>query len=212
MKVINLFLPLFFLACARAPSVPREYTVDLLDVEYVIFDTREGIYPNHALILENPNNPYAQLEIRLNDDNKFSYVFRGNNAARFYAWATALNFAGANGEEQFRVGQRLVDLAAEETADPLRSATLLNMAREAYVACYDFFFYENLDAGEGRREQVGFLAFRQLTDTNLFNTTDFEEFSGRVTVTTNPDGQNIYIKEKDLRGFDRDARDEEERN
>ena len=211
MKAISLVLPLVLFACTSGPPVPREYAVDLLEVEYVIFDTKEGIYPDHALILQNPHNPYAQLDIRLNDENKFSYVFRGNNAARFYAWATALNFAGANGEEQFRVGQRLADLAAEETADPRRSTTLLNMARQAYLACYDFFFYDTLDAS-GSREQVGFLAFTQLTDTNIFNTTDFEEFSGRVTVTTNPDGQNIYIKEEDLRKFDRDARNEEEGN
>ena len=212
MKTIITLALIFILSTCTTDPLPREYIIDLLEVEYVIFNTNEGIYPHHALILQNPHNPYAQLDIRLNDDNKFMFVFSGNNAARFYAWATALNFAGANGEEQFRVAQRLADLASEETSNPNHSKLLSNMARQAYLACYEFFFYDTLDAGNDNRDQVGCLAFAQLTNTDTFNNTNFSEFSERVVVTTNADGRAACIKEGDLREFDKDARDEEEGN
>ncbi|MEM7139194.1 MAG: hypothetical protein AAF500_21655 [Myxococcota bacterium] len=96
-------------ACADAPET--RLGVDVSELEFVYFDSEEGVHPS-IVVLDNPNNPFRDTGV--DGDAKFAITggvgedrpVPASNAAQFYAWATALA-SEATGVNQLFAAQSL---------------------------------------------------------------------------------------------------------
>lgn len=93
---LSLLLALPLAGCE--PTAPvYDYGIYLDDVEFSLFDTEMGVYPNTA-ILADPANPFAADGVGV--ETKWDILSAGYWPATFYAWGT-LTAQQPNGEHQY---------------------------------------------------------------------------------------------------------------
>jgi len=130
----------------------------------------EGIYLDPC-VLDNPENPYANVAIIADADNRDNPndKFVLNDAApsakaRYYMWATALaKGAGIPGENQYYVAVSLQEVYAESG-----SPTTRDQAKKAYRSVLDNYFLNPTFFGPFLEEEIFYAAaLKDLVGKNL---------------------------------------------
>lgn len=157
-KLLMLSTVLMLLAgCPTEPSYI--YPVNLNDIEFVLFDGTEGIYPSTS-ILDHPANPF--VESGMDDVNKWEVESSGAAAAAFYSWAM-VNVRGAHGEAQYYTALNLQRVFQRELAAPEDLYTVRGMAVDGYQAVLDNFPNDVTFTADGFPLPLALLAFEGIT-------------------------------------------------
>jgi len=130
--------------CGEINEGTKQNTVPLpTDSTLNFYCAEEGIYPDNC-VLDNPENPYANVAVVSDPDNpdnpndKFSLNNSAPSAkARYYLWATALaKGAGIPGENQYYTARALHEVFGESG-----SPTTSEQAKKAYRSVLDNFYF-----------------------------------------------------------------------
>lgn len=153
MKWILIALALVLTGCPEAPTYV--YPVDLQEIEFVLYDDTEGIYPSTAAA-DSPYNPFARSG--MDDVNKWEIESSGAAAAAFYSWAM-VNLRGPHGEAQYYTALNLQRIFQRDLAAPEDLYTVRTMAIAGYQAVLDNWPDDVTLAAEGFRLPLSLLAY-----------------------------------------------------
>ena len=157
-KLLVLSAALVLLAgCPTEPTYV--YPIDLNDIEFVLYDGTEGIYPSTS-ILDHPGNPFA--ESGMDNVNKWEVESSGAAPAAFYSWAM-VNVQGAHGEAQYYTALNLQRIFQRGLAAPEDLYAVRGMAVDGYQAVLDHFPNDVTFAAEGFQLSLALLAFDGIT-------------------------------------------------
>lgn len=120
---------------------------------YAPSDTNEGIYPCKA-VLENEKNMFKNVVVNYANRGKFKWDIKGNDAAKYYSWATVLA-QDPSGEAQFKTAEQLDSIAKYESDATKKKETQRRAIRAYYSVLTNFPLTRLYD---GSKDTVGISA------------------------------------------------------